>query len=232
MRGERFQCSCQNVPALAIFVMRTNGGTHTGILHRDKGALRVLDLCWHERLRSCPCREDHACVVPDLEPEEINDITGMCRFIARRHDEQASTGGLLIPYAFRYNNNTRFSNLTGDLMLGDGVGLSCSTFVLTLFESAKVPLVELAGWPARPADEAQQARLLRMMRDGIPGFAPPASPEHIERVLGELPCVRVRPEEVAASAMAIRLPATFQQAEQGGRWILEWLTDDVQTAWI
>ncbi len=232
MRGERFQYSCRNVPALAIFIMRTDGGTHTGILHRNRGALWVLDLCWHERLRSSPCRDDFACVVPDLEPEEINDITGMCRLIDRRHQERAVTGAFLIPYAFRADNNTRFSAVTGELMLGDGAGLSCSTFVMTVFESSKVSLLDLTGWPARPEDEAQQARLLRMMQEGILGFAPPASPEHIERVRGELPCVRVRPEEVAASAMAVRLPANFERAELGGRWIMEWITDDVQAAWV
>jgi hypothetical protein len=232
MRGERFPYSCRNVPALAIFILRTAGGTHTGIIHRNRGTLWVLDLCWHERLRSTPCREDYACVIPDLEPEEINDITGMCRLIDRRHQERATRGGFLIPYAFRANHNTRFSDLTGELMLGDGVGLSCSTFVMTVFESAKVSLVDLTGWPARSEDEAQQARLLRMMREGILGFAPPAPPEHIARVQGELPCVRVRPEEVAALAMAVRLPANFERAERGGRWIREWITDDVQTAWI
>jgi hypothetical protein len=232
MRGERFRFSCQNVPSVAIFIMPTDGGTHTGIIHRNQGMLYVLDLCWHERLRSSPCREDCACVVPDLEPEEINDVTGMCRLIDRRHQQRAATGGFLIPYAFRFNNNTRFSANTGELMLGDGVGLSCSTFVLTVFESAKVALVDVTGWPARPEDLAQQARLLGMMQNGIPGFAPPASPEHIARVQSELPCVRVRPEEVAASAMAVRLPADFARAERGGRWILELITDGVQHAWV
>lgn len=232
MRGERFHYSCRHVPALAVFVMRTNGGTHTGILHRNRGVLWVLDLLWHERLRSSPCRDDYACVVPDLEPEEMNDVTGMCRLIDRRHQERAAMGGFLVPYAFRHNHNTKFSAVTGELMLGDGVGLSCSTFVLTVFESSKVPLVDLTGWPARSEDQAQQARLLRMMQAGIPRFAPPASPEHIDRVRSDLPCVRVRPEEVAASAMAVRLPANFERAEKGGRWIMEWLTDDVQSAWV
>src|SRR5437870_1694103 len=154
MHGERFQYSCRNVPALAIFIMRTYGGTHTGLLHRNRG-----DLCWHERLRRSLCRSDCACVIPDLEPEEVNDVTGMCRLIDRRHRVRDGGGPLVIPSALRYNN-TRFSAVTGELMLGDGVGLSCSTFVMTVFESAKVSLVDLSGWPVRPEDMAQQERLL------------------------------------------------------------------------
>lgn len=232
MHAERFHYSCRSVPALAVFVMRTDGGTHTGILHRNRGVLWVLDLLWHERLRSAPCQDEYACIVPELEPEEVNDLTGMCRLIDRRRQQAAAVGGFLIPYAFRFNRRARFSNLTGELMLPDGVGLSCSTFVLTVFESCGVSLIDLTQWPARPEDEAQQARLLRFMETGIPRFSPPASPVHIARVRNELPCARVRPEEAAASAMVHDRPATFDQVERGGRLILEWLTEGIQRAWI
>jgi hypothetical protein len=156
----------------------------------------------------------------------------MCRLIDRRHQDRVAAGGFLVPYALRYNHNTRFSKITGELLLGDGVGLTCSTFVLTVFESSKVTLVDLSAWPSRPEDETRHAHLLQMMRDGIPHFAPPASSDHIQRVQSELPCVRVRPEEVAASAMAASLPANFEKAERGGRWILECITEGVQQAWI
>jgi hypothetical protein len=103
---------------------------------------------------------------------------------------------------------------------------------MKVFESSKVSLLDLTDWPERAEDKVQQASLLKRMQDGIAGFAPPAPPEHIEKVKEELPCVRVRPEEVAASAMAVSLPANFEKAERGGRWIIECLTGDAQTAWI
>jgi hypothetical protein len=232
MHGERFHFSSSAVPALAVFYLRGPGVTHTGILHRVGTQLFILDLLWHERLRSGPCEDELPCVVPELEPEEINDVTGICRLIHQRHLERLLTGGFLIPYAFRMGNNTRFSSVTGDLMLGDGLGLTCSTFVLAVFESAKVPLIDLTGWPARADDQARHQELLQMMRNGIPKLVPPADPQHVAAVAVELPCIRVRPEEAAAAGMAETVPASFSKAERGGRWILEVVTPDAQAGWI
>ena len=54
------------------------------------------------------------------------------------------------------------------IFLGEGLGLTCSTFVLTVFEAAYVSLVDLTGWPERDQDNARHEKLLQMMRDGIP----------------------------------------------------------------
>lgn len=224
MHGDRFQFSSVNVSELAVFVMRTNGNMHVGILHRDRAVLRILDLCWHENLRADACKGDYACVIPALEPEEVNDVTAWCRLIERRRRDQ------LIPYAFGYHRSTTFGQ-TGELILGDGYGLTCSTFVLKVFECAKVPLIDVTNWPMRTDDQIRHTKLLQLMEKGIPGFAPPAMPEHILRVRAELPCIRVRPEEVAAAALADRLPTSFECAELGGRWILEWLTEGAQALW-
>jgi hypothetical protein len=232
MHGERFYFSCQDVAAVAVFYVRKPGMIHTGILHRAAGRLFILDLLWHGLLRSHLCQEDLPCVVPDLEPEEINDVTAMCRLIQQRNIERIIAGRFTIPMAFKLGNNTRFSSVTGELMLEDGLGLTCSTFVLTVFESAKVPLIDLTDWPARPDDQVRHQDLLRAMQNGIPGFAPPVDSQHVAAVAAQLPCIRVRPEEVAAAGMAEPLAANFTKAERGGRWILELLTPDVQGAWI
>jgi len=50
---------------------------------------------------------------------------------------------------------------------------------------------------------------------------PPAEADHVDRVRKELPCIRVRPEEVAATGMFDDLPATFSQLEPAGEWILQ-----------
>ena len=122
----------------------------------------------------------------------------------------------------------RFNSANGELMLGDGLGLNCSTFVLTVFESAKVPLVDFNGWEIRPDDEISQRALLEKMRTGIPPNIPPAPPQHVQKVEAELPCFRVRPEEIAAAGMGDDPPANFDQAERGGRWILSLLTEGVE----
>lgn len=184
----RFYLTSADVPVLAIFIMAHAEGTHTGIIHRNGGTLFILDLMWHERLRSDILREDYRCVVPDLEPEEANDVTGMCRLIEARNREPNPQK---IPYAVGRPNGTGF-NIDGELILGDGIGLTCSTFVLTVFDSAAVPLADLTGWVARPGDNERHEQLVRKMENGIPGFAPPADAAHVQKVKASLPCIRVR----------------------------------------
>lgn len=218
MRAERFHPPGDTVPALALFIMKISDGTHTGILHRIQNTVFIQDMLWHEQLRSEPCVQDHYFVTPELEEEEINDVTGICRLIHTRHN---SVEQYRIPYALRYHGTERF-NAVGELMLSDGLGLTCSTFVLTVFESAKVPLIGLETWELRVDDEQRHNSLLEWMRNGI-GNAPPAKSEHVTRVQEELPCIRVRPEEVAASGM-FDLPATFAQLEPAGQWVLQRLS--------
>lgn len=216
MDGTRLRFSSRDVPALAIFVMVRPDGNHTGILHRSSGTLRILDLCWHECLRSSVCREDYACVVPRLEPEEENDVTAMCRLIESRNilpDPQK------IPYGIGPPNNIRF-NRDGELILEGGLGLTCSTFVLTVFESVRVPIADLTDWVVRSDDETRHTALIEMMRNGV-GQYPPADPQHVARVGASPPCIRVRPEEVAAAGLARSLPIGFDLAEPWGEWVVK-----------
>lgn len=227
MQGERFHHPGHHVPEIAIFIMRTETGTHTGILHRDHGVLFLLDLLWHMRLRARRCTDIEACVVPDLDPDEINDVSAICRLIHTRHNDPDPQRRYSIPYSFRSGHNNRFNNTTGEAMLVDGLGLTCSTFVLTVFESAYLPLIDFNTWERRAEDDARHAQLLNDMTTGFPRHGiPPADWEHVAAVAGELPCIRVRPEEVAAAGMANDRMLDFRRAEQGGRWILELLTPD------
>ena len=75
-------------------------------------------------------------------------------------------------------------------------------------------------WEARAGDIARHEALLQKMRDGIPGFAPRTPAAHIALVEQEKTCMRVRPEEVAATGMFNDIPATFKQLAPAGAWIL------------
>lgn len=215
MRGERFHFTSAHVPALAVAIIRTRHGTHTGILHRDGGQLFLLDQRWHEDLGNAPSDGACPCVVPNLEPEEVNDVTGLCRLIAKRRQQNPHEPA---PYALYRNPKIRISRDTGEVILSGGLGLTCSTFVLTVFESAEVPILDLSAWPRRAGDDERHRSLVNLMRrTGVPE-------DHVQKVEAELPCIRVRPEEVAAAGMADVVPATYDRAERGGRWILEMLT--------
>jgi hypothetical protein len=137
-----------------------------------------------------------------------------------RHHGGGSAAEYRIPYAFRHGNNTCF-NQAGELMLSDGLGLTCSTFVLTVFQSVRFPLVHFEGWQRREDDDARHEALLELMRRGIPESGiDPAPLEHVARVKAELPCIRVRPEEAAATGLFNDLPAVFGQLAPAGEGVL------------
>ena len=222
MHTDRFQGPGFS-PSLAIFAMRTEDGTHTGLLFSVEGVPCIQDLMWHKRFRSSKCRDPLCFVVPLLEDEEVNDVTGVCRLIHKRHNSGKFEQRYFPPYAFR-PGSARIDKDTGEIDLGDGLGLTCSTFVLKVFEAAYVPLLDLTGWPERPDDNVRHEKLLKTMEDGIPGFSPPAEPEHIAALRAQLPCIRVRPEEVAACGMLDNNPLpTFPLVEPVGQWLLSQL---------
>lgn len=221
MQTDRFRRPSD--PPLAIFIMRTEDGTHTGLLFRFNDVLIIQDQLWHERFRSSHCGKLPHFVVVMLEPEQEHDVRMMCQTIHKRQSGGDPSRRYQIPYAFRYTNKTHINQGTGEVNLEDGAGMSCSTYVLAVFQSVGITLVNIGTWQTREGDIARHEALLQKMREGIPGWSPPAPPEHIALVERETNCMRVRPEEVAATAMYDDHPATFAQLEPAGAWILSQL---------
>src|SRR5205814_9063516 len=139
------------------------------------------------RLGSRETHEELACVVPNIDDDAKNDVAGLCRLINARNNDLDPGQRYKIPYSFRYRK-ARFNVANGELMLKQGLGLNCSTFVLSVFESALAPLVDFNGWEIRPSDEFRQNDLLEKMRTGIPKYnIPPVDPQRILMMECEIP---------------------------------------------
>src|SRR5262249_27060853 len=129
-------------------------------------------------------------------------------FIANRRES--------IGYALRYDPHALFDPVTGRLTLPEGRGLSCSTFVLVLFRSARFPLIDTTGWPiTRPGDREAQEKILNILERTCP------DPDHVEGVRQEIQkgCERVRPEEVAGAALFDAPMVPYPDAEDAGLFI-------------
>jgi hypothetical protein len=120
-----------------------------------------------------------------------------------------------IPYAFSSPDQS-FDPATGDYLLGPSrFGLTCASFVLAVFQAAGLSLADYATWPAdRPGDRQWQEKIVQLLEGR-------ADQDHVEHVRREVGAVRYRPEEVAAAMALAPPPATFQQAEELGRQIIE-----------
>ena len=116
-----------------------------------------------------------------------------------------------INYALRYDGTVRFDVDDGHIVLGTAcIGLTCSTFVLAVFDSIGFPLVEVESWVERPDDAEVRAALLALLQ----GREDAGHIDHgyTAKVRAEAEhCTRVRPEDVLAAVIEPEPPHQFDK---------------------
>jgi hypothetical protein len=215
MDPDRVILDMQAIPVLAIGICRTrHGNTHTGVAYRNaKRKLRFFHQAFHHvtrdgdiALESEQMGGPFFSVIPSVEEDRARAIAGFWEFLAGRGEQ--------IGYALRDDPDALFDPNTGILVLSDGKGLSCSTFVLALFRSVRFPLIDTTGWPTdRPGDREAQEQLVLFLQQHCDNV------EHVEAVRQEIGCERVRPEEIAGAGLSRKLPVRHAEAEDAGLFI-------------
>jgi hypothetical protein len=190
-------------------------GAHVGLSYRadDSGARRHLHLAWHHRLQNDEALGDDVLwVVPGVDDVALADVSNAAHLIARQHADGR------VPYAFQ-KGASRFTD-GGVLELNGSLGLTCATFVELVFVSADVALLDTPTWdtgrsPERTAeDDAAQRKLVNYLRCTRDAEA------HAAQVEKEVPCTRIRAEEIAAASGMTGHPIPFARAEPEGARIL------------
>jgi hypothetical protein len=221
MNLDRVVLADSSLDMVTVAICRTrHGSTHTGMVYRDfDGRLLLFHQAWHHETRNELLDEARIdlggpflCVSPDIDRDRARNLAALCEMIAAT--------GEPIAYALRDDPEALFDEHTGRLTLPTGKGLSCSTFVLALFRSARLPLVDTTDWPLdRPGDRAFQELVVSILeRTG-------ASPDHVAAVRVEIGCARIRPEEVAGAALLSVLPVRHPSAEAAGQVLVERLEE-------
>jgi hypothetical protein len=208
------------VLAVAIRAEPT-GETHVGIAFSDNrrtNSMSLLHLATYCDLRLelevTQTSGDYVWFVPRLPLDVRKAIATRCRAIARQRP--------VIRYGFSLNPTCYFDS-DGVMHSLPGTGLTCASFVLRVFSSCRWPLVQEDTWPLRPEDEIRfgelqqliRAHLERLCEKSALSFAEEST--YVDRMADELPCVRIRPEEVAVACEQKRLPASFAECEPAGR---------------
>lgn len=206
MKAARLSKEIERAPASAVALIAGAVRLHTGILYRTSGgSLQVLHLAMHYKLRtSKPNGWSYA--VPNLDEVDLITLAGFCTILDSTRPR--------LPYGLRFASS-RFDD-EGRFIAGQGEsGLMCSTLVVALFEWAGIPLLVASSWEARPDDLDAQRQLLEVLR-----ACGDAAPDHIIAIEGELGCVRIRPEEVAAATTTDPRPMSFPDAARIGAEVL------------
>jgi hypothetical protein len=196
----------QHVGIVITLLRERPGQRHVGILHKDESTkeVRVLHLAWHNKLKNNLPKSSYAWVDPPILERRARQVAAFCRRVYR-----ANSSG--IPYAFSPASDC-FSEHTGKFLLGPNRnGLTCSSFVLGVFHSAGLPLIQYDTWPeSREGDDEWQRYIIDQLTESG------AALTHIRAVQSEVAAgaVRYRPEEVAGAGTAEDLPAPFVEVRR------------------
>jgi len=181
---------------------RLSQGNHVGLGYRAKnGNWQLLEMRGHLDVAVGPlegANKGYMWIDPGvmIHGTKMLMVTTRCRLFEKRKENRK------IPYGFS-DYHRAFSEEMDFISTPDRVGLTCSTFVLALFESAGIELIVLGSWPDRYDDQQWQAAWLLRLQ----GF-----PEHIQKLQMEMGKKRVRPEEVAGAAAAPGYPVSCATA--------------------
>jgi hypothetical protein len=111
-------------------------------------------------------------------------------------------GGAPIPYSTVYTRDG--FDIVGRIK--SGVGVTCATFIMNLFDQLKFRIVDDASWKSRPKQD-------RKFRDRIADIAFGAGQTQLaDRIRTETAAFRVKPFELCGSASHSPYPVKFVQA--------------------
>lgn len=191
------------------------GAFHVGVVYRNADdELAAIHLGWEDSVftsRQFPSIIVESNLHPYTQRGIATFFENMADIYAKRESppENPAKATVRLPYGITYNGG-RFE-VDGSLALGPGsLGLSCATFVLAVYKSMNVELVDESTWPVRPKDDAAFVMRLREIFSSN-------NKKHmrvIERIESEISsgCKRIQPAEVfIASGMTPPPAAKFDQ---------------------
>ena len=203
--------STDRLAAAALY--RTSAGIlHSGLFYKWGSEVRVLHLAWDNDLQNhWPSEPQRLWAAPEFEPEKLLMLRGRCDKIWRNYlkateaakdaAETQPKAAKINPLPYRYRFSLSEFTDRG-LRLGPNAdGLTCATFIITVFRSIGLILVDEDGWPARTAEDLAFLDTIPKTKTTLPIL--PLLKEELASG-----AIRIRPEEVLG-ACECQTPAGF-----------------------
>lgn len=193
--------------ALAI-VRRSQNQNHCAICYKDgNGDAWLMHLAWHYRLHSDYFPLHYQWSEVKRHKSILKHLAVICELIRTQNDP--------MPYGFD-RTGIKFDPNTGKATIpSGGKGLTCATFIITVFETQLLTLLKEEEWPSDANVEWQNAMLaeLELTSDVDEAYVKAVS-EHVGHVR------RFSPEEVVGSAAEAAWPVGYQRATKAAQKIL------------
>lgn len=194
------------------------GQRHVGFMFGTPvGGVELIHLGWHKMLLKWS-EDYYKQKIGDFLPldcayfseEEAEDIAAFVNHLWTRYKGT-------MPYSIITDGLGGFFNLSGDISIEKaGIGLTCSTFLMSVFSVQGYTLVNESDWQRRSEDRTWHMKVINQLR------ASNAEVEHVkaqEKYIGY--AFRYRPEEVVGCANSYEgAPFAFCAAVAAGEGVL------------
>ena len=173
----------------------------------------ILHHAWHKCTRVDEWDASYFTVgIRGLDPELQETFADWAEDIVGRIEETP------IPYGVFYNLLANFNSETGYVDRDDHSGHTCATFLLDLFSSYKIPLLDLCTWPeSRPGDAEWGAKIMGYLQNSTD-----VAQDYLALQYAYFAKMRrFRPEEIAGGAILFvgeKLP--FDKVAPLGEYVL------------
>ena len=207
---EQFRTLPKYSIAISACINKNSEFLHSGIVFNLMGKIHFLHLATHKYLQ---CDNYHE-ILNDYSFFIYTNFSHLIKtdpHFFRRKALIAYMQALFeknkntIPYSFLFKRTPFDKTKTYNPGFGQ-YGLTCSTFVMAVFESNGIHLCEKESWPKREDDIVIRDRIISIYKKDrrVP-------PEHISIMENEISCIRFRPEEVLCTSSKLPLPCTFKE---------------------
>jgi hypothetical protein len=183
---------------IAIAINGNNRSQHCGLIYTDAAnRVRLCDMQWEKELGVRTPDPAYFWTRIRLATDEISLASEFIDLIIEKHFYQKR-----IPYSFLHSRDG--FDVTGAVRTG--VGVTCATFVINVFDRLQLQLLDVSTWKPRPKQDAA-------FRNRIIDLALRASDQQFaQRLASENTSFRIKPWEVYGSATHTKYPVKFVQA--------------------
>lgn len=160
---------------------------HLGLLFIETPGedAKFLHLARHHSLRTENIGDSRFWIRLGLTDRQIRQLAGMCAMISEHNSASA------VPFSIFYDNNRQYFDEKGNYSpSGLGDGLTCATFVMAIFETLGIPLLQTDDWATEIEDQLWHSKIIQDMRAGAPDQA------HFDAMSENIGCARYRPADI------------------------------------
>jgi len=204
-----------SILGISVGHQSVEGNLHNKLLLNFNNNKLEIHLAFHHAFTCSEIIDTQSYIwdIPKIHPLRLKSVAARCLSII---DFQKDNSNLL-PYAFGYQAMRRFNKegMYSDYENGYEYGMSCATFILTVFNSVGIDLLDWKNWSDRVEDRDVFKKLLMLLLSGVRSGT--VSRAHYENVRSESNVPKIRPEEVFSSVYCNEIPLKFSCADYLGK---------------